>query len=95
MSDFKLYVGKKVKGSGEHTVKSILFNFKVLWDGWEMDNDAAIVELDNGEKRLLITDHGGARCPLNSKAMEFLANKSEEYLKLVADNTKAMEWLNL
>jgi len=41
-------------------VKTI-FEFRILHDGWEMDNRGWITENDNGLKTLMGTSHGGAK----------------------------------
>jgi hypothetical protein len=36
----------------------IVFTFRVLYDGWEMDNEAWIAKNKKGELVLLMTSHG-------------------------------------
>jgi hypothetical protein len=90
MSQFDDLIGKKLDGSGDATIKTIISDLKVLWYAWECDSDAAIVELSNGEKCLIVTDHGGAILLNKEKAIKFLAGKAEEYLDLIKDYSKSI-----
>lgn len=83
MSDFNYLIGQKINGTGERVIKSVLQNFKVLWYSWECDSDAAVVELNDGEKGIIITDHGSPLYTTGDSATKFLADKSAEYLELV------------
>ncbi len=55
-------------------VKNVLFTATVLHNGWEMDNEAWLVEMEDGRKMLFDTSHGGI-CEL---AMAALLEKIEE-----------------
>jgi hypothetical protein len=37
----------------------ILFTFRILYDGWEMDNEAWVARDKKGKVVLLMTSHGG------------------------------------
>ena len=40
------------------TVAKVLHTAKVLHDGWEMDNEAWVVEFEDGTRAVLTTSHG-------------------------------------
>lgn len=67
--------------------KSTLFHFKVLYEGWEMDNDAWVVELENGERALVATSHGSTYV---ARPAEF-REKLSEYERAAVDTRHAME----
>ena len=41
------------------TVSKVLHTAKVLHDGWEMDNEAWVVEFEDGTRAVFTTSHGG------------------------------------
>ena len=52
----------------------VLLEIPVLWEGWELDNKAWVIEYE-GQVELVVTNHGGL-C-LSNEAM--LREKLEEY----------------
>lgn len=42
----------------DKTKTKIIFNCTVLHEGWEMDNQAWVIELSSGEKQIMTTNHG-------------------------------------
>jgi len=64
--------------------KLILHHFKVLHDGWEMDNDAWVVERQDGSRAIVTTNHGGTYV---AEPKEF-EDKAAEY-RSVLDGTLA------
>jgi hypothetical protein len=67
--------------------KRTLLHFTVLHEGWELDNDAWVIELIDGSRVIVTTSHGGTYV---AKSDEF-AQKLEEYEKVIADTRKALE----
>ena len=66
-----------------------LMAFTVLWDGWECDSKAWVMERPDGTRYLRMTNHGGA---YEAKPEE-LRDKLCEYEKVMADTRKALELL--
>lgn len=66
-----------------------IFEFPVLWDGWECDSKAWVAERQDGSRCIIMTDHGG----------EYEANPKEvrdriaEYQSVIAKSEKALEML--
>lgn len=59
VGDIKQQIGDKhMRKSGE-TKNKIIFVCTVLHDGWEMDNQAWVIELPDGDKQIMTTNHGG------------------------------------
>lgn len=52
--NFKNFVSSR--GLGD--IKSVLLNIPILHDGWEMDNEAWIVEMEDGSIKAITTSHG-------------------------------------
>lgn len=67
--------------------KATLFHFAVLHEGWEMDNNAWVVELENGERVFVTTGHGGTYVAERKEFEEKLA----EYENVAAATRKALE----
>lgn len=67
-------------------VKNVIFTATVMHNGWEMDNEAWLVEMEDGKKLLLNTNHGGvyelAIADLREKIAE--TEKSAESLRQLA-----------
>lgn len=74
--------GAKVPG-----YKATLFHFSVLFEGWEMDNDSWVVELEDGERAIVTTSHGDTYVAERREFEEKLA----EYERVAADTRKALE----
>jgi hypothetical protein len=71
----------------------IKHQFPVLWAGWEMDNEAAVVEVE-GKLLLVMTDHGNPMILKGSQATTALKNRWDEYRRATAETTKAMKMLS-
>lgn len=81
---------EKIRDTGSiPNYKRTLFHFKVMFSGWECDDDAWVVELKDGSRALVTTSHCSAYV---AKPAEF-AEKLEEYAKVVSDTQKALEML--
>ena len=50
-------------------VKVVLHTATLLHNGWELDNSGWIVEMEDGSKKALTTDHGGV-CPWTREEAE-------------------------
>ena len=37
----------------------VLFEFEVLWYGWDCDSDACVMQRENGERYIKTPNHGG------------------------------------
>lgn len=66
--------------------KRTLFHFKVLHEGWEMDNDAWVVELKDGSRTLVSTSHGGTYVT----QADFFEDKVAEYRSVLAATEQAL-----
>lgn len=63
----------------------LLLTFRVLHDGWEMDNEGRVYEGAEGKRFLVLTNHGGEyRAELSA-----LDEKIAEYKAVLADSEKA------
>ena len=67
-------------------VKNILKDFVILHKGWEMDNIGWIVELENGERKLVLTNHGSSYVA----DIKELEKKIKEYERLTASDKDAI-----
>ena len=67
-----------------------LFKFKVLWLGWEMDNDAWIMERANGTRYIKMTDHGREYIASVGELEERVTN----YLEVLEETKEAIKLLN-
>lgn len=67
----------------------IVKEFKVLWLGWEMDNDAKVMERPDGSHYLLMTNHGGE---YKAKRSE-LVDRITEYRQILLDSEEALNLL--
>lgn len=52
----RVEVGTKIGGE---TVRHVLHTARVLHSDWEMDNEAWVVEFEDGARAVLTTSHGG------------------------------------
>lgn len=67
----------------------IIFTFPVLYEGWECDSEAWVMEKSDGTRYLKMTSHGG----------EYIGDLSEleercaEYTRVLNETQKAMNML--
>lgn len=66
--------------------KRTLFHFKVMYSGWECDDDAWVVELKDGSRALVTTTH----CSTYVAETGEFEEKLEKYAKVVSDTQKAL-----
>jgi hypothetical protein len=66
-----------------------IHDFRVLHDGWEMDNRAWIMEDDNGERILYTTNHG-VLCKMTNKELLAKIRETENSLADLKTAAKLM-----
>lgn len=69
--------------------KRTLHSFKVLWAGWECDEDGWVVEMKDGSRALILSSHMAPYVAEPSELVEKLA----EYDKVVTDTNAALDLL--
>ncbi len=69
--------------------RKILLTFPVLHRGWEMDNDAWLVEMADGSRQLFYTSHGGVY-PMKRGNLK---KKIAEYESVIKLSKEALEML--
>jgi hypothetical protein len=67
----------------------VVMRFAVLWEGWEMDNEAWVMERPDCSRYLVMTNHGARYMAMPSDLRERIA----EYEKVLADSRKALALL--
>ena len=65
----------------------VLFEFEVLWCGWDCDSDAWVMERENGERYIKTTNHGDD-CLFSKEEVEERIN---HYQDTIANSLKALE----
>ena len=55
----------------------MIFTFRVMWDGWEMDNVAWVMERPDATRYLRMTSHGGKYEALITDLEELLKTYKE------------------
>lgn len=70
----------------DNPITKILHEFKILHEGWELDNAGWVVELYDEEKKIVLTNHGQ---PYFASPKE-LSKKCEEYKLLLKEAAKAI-----
>jgi hypothetical protein len=83
MADLNAISPSEFKSSGK-----VLLEIPVLWAGWELDDKAWVVER-NGERRLIVTSHGGEYFV----GVEFLTEKLAEYCEASVRSQEAIDLL--
>jgi hypothetical protein len=73
----------------EPLYKRKLFKFPVMWSGWECDDEGWVVEMADGSRALLLTDHTAEYIAKPKKLRE----KIREYKKAIAASEKALAML--
>ena len=68
----------------------VLLEFVVLWEGWECDSKAWVMECSDGSRYLRMTNHGGIYAA-DIKDIEY---KVSEYENVLSETRKAIELLN-
>lgn len=64
--------------------------FVVLWEGWETDNDAWVIDDRHGKRYLVATSHGAAFVA----AKEFLEERMAFYQNVYGESLAALNLLN-
>lgn len=67
-----------------------LFAFAVLHTGWELDATAWVAELDNGQRVLVMSNHGNEYIAQPQELLEKIA----EYENCIADSKRALDMLS-
>ncbi len=67
-------------------VKRVLLTATIMHTGWELDNEAWLVELDDGRKVALTTNHGGV-CEMD---IDEISEKYQETLSSAESINKLM-----
>jgi hypothetical protein len=70
----------------------ILFEFKFLYSGWELDEVGCIVEFC-GNKRLVASDHGTLYLVPENEAISFLEGFLFDYKNAIENTNKALSFL--
>ena len=68
-----------------------IFTFRVMWDGWESDNVAWVMERPDATRYLQMTSHGGKY----EASIPELEEMIKEYGEYAANAEKALELLRL
>lgn len=75
---------------GKRNMAKMIFEFPVLWEGWDCDSTAWVMEEPDGTRWLMMTNHGDKfRC--NPAA---LAERIAEYERVIGETRKAMDLLH-
>lgn len=69
---------------------TILLEFTVLWEAWECDSKAWVMERPDGTRYLKMTSHGGG----HEASHEQLIRRIAEYAKVLRESCDALELLN-
>ena len=67
----------------------IIYSFPVLWEGWECDPEAWIIERLDGTRYLKMTNHGGGYIAEASELHE----RIKEYASVIEKTEKAIRLL--
>ena len=67
-------------------VRAILHTFPVMHRDWEMDSEAWVVEMEDGSRRIVSTNH----CNLCLADVAEFVEKLAEYRKAIAETEKAL-----
>lgn len=78
----------EIRGLPEPVDVRILYTFRVIWEGWESDNTAHIVEY-KGKRKIVMTSHG-APFFADKKQLE---ERVREYESLLKDTKAALACL--
>ncbi len=82
----------------------VIFEFPVLWQGWELDDVGYIIEYD-GENRLVWSDHGEFKLisnvapkpivdlPTNPLDIDILSNFIKKYKEVIESTKRAIDLL--
>lgn len=81
----------KVHHKNEIYQLSVVHEFKILHEGWELDNLAYVVEF-NKKNRLAVSNHGRFSL-LENREVKYLNKEIEKYQKIIEDLEKAKELL--
>ena len=67
----------------------VVYTFDVLYCGWDLDSTGWVMERENGERYIMLTDHGKKYIASED---ELLA-KIDEYAKAILGTTNALRLL--
>lgn len=67
----------------------IIFEFDVLWQGWEMDNTAWVMQREDGSRYLKMTSHGSDY----EASVGELLSRVDEYQTALFNTKKAIDLL--
>ena len=67
----------------------MLLEFTVLWEAWECDSKAWVMERQNGTRYLLMTNHGGSY----EAKLESLHERITEYENVLKQTRDALKLL--
>lgn len=73
----------------EYVNRKVIYRFKRLWSGWELDTTGEIIERENGTRAIILTNHG--RPYLASE--EELRDDLVKYRTALADTQTALDIL--
>ena len=82
------YFTKRIKDKGY----TVLHTFPVLYQGWETDEWAAVVEKDS-TIYLVTTDHGSLKFDDGVEALEYVHDLIKKYDTALRDTKLALEYL--
>jgi len=77
--------------TGKGKVAKILHHASVMYRGWASDNDAWVVELDNGKHLAMCTSHGSPYPTRKSEMVEKL-RETEESAAQIRKLIEMMGW---
>jgi hypothetical protein len=67
-----------------------VFQFPVLWEGWEIDSKGWVAEREDGTRALILTNHGSEY----EADPEILEDRIAEYQRVIVETQKALSMLN-
>ena len=68
-------------------MEKVIFEFPILYEGWEMDEKGEVIERNDGSRYIRLTNHGK---PYIAEVSE-LEEKIAEYQKVIGETNKAIE----
>lgn len=72
----------------------VLFEFELLWYGWDCDSDAWVMERENGERYIKTTNHGDDCLFSKEEVVErinYYQDTIDYYQDTIANSLKALE----
>jgi uncharacterized protein YlzI (FlbEa/FlbD family) len=71
----------------DYKISEILYEFKIMYEGWQLDEIGYVVKMENGKKAIVETDHG---MPVLS-SIQNLQDKIKEYESAIKGTQKAIK----